>query len=408
MEVTPSPRSARHVPALDGLRGIAILLVLLRHLVLRPAGTPVDWLHQVTRVGWVGVDLFFVLSGYLITGILLDTRGRPGYLRTFWVRRALRILPLYYGFLAFYLWVIPHAYPRQAGAFAVLDRNQAWLWLYGNNLLSAVEGVHLSFGLSHFWSLAVEEQFYLVWPIVVLLLPRRALLRICGGLALGAALLRVALIHAGVPAGSIYGLTFTRMDGLLAGAAVAVLVRERGGARALLPAARWGASVGLAVLLALLPWAPSLMELSPWMQRFGYSALALFFASALVHCIAAPSGGALSKALNLRGLHFLGRHSYAIYVLHLPVLHFLLSSRIYPEQMAALLGGTLLVGRLAFFLVAAALSVAVSWVVWHLWERPFLRLKARFPYRAAAAESTSWSSTRPSVSRTALTRTSAG
>ncbi|HET7321798.1 MAG TPA: acyltransferase, partial [Longimicrobiaceae bacterium] len=361
-----------------------------------------------TRVGWVGVDLFFVLSGFLITGILLRTKGRAGYFRTFYARRALRILPLYYGFLAFYLWVIPHAYPGQMQAYSVLHEHQAWLWAYGNNLMGPFTGVHLSFGLTHFWSLAVEEQFYLVWPLVVLLLSRRALLRTCVGLILAAPVLRVALLLGGVSGGSVYSLTFTRMDGLVVGAIVAALAAERGGVAALLPAARWVTGATAGVLLLLMVRVPGLHETGRLVQGVGYSALALFFGAVVVQCAAAREGSPFARAMSIPGLEFLGRHSYAIYVLHLPLLHFLLSSRATRGPVRELIVGTPAAGRIGFFFLAASLSVLVSWVVWHAWERPFLRLKDRVPYSSPSAERASWSSTRPSSSRTPATHTSTG
>src|SRR5262245_10664845 len=162
---------ASHIPALDGIRGIAILLVLLFHFGQYGHGLPypavfVDKLfHRICQIGWVGVDLFFVLSGFLITGILYDSKGRNHYFRNFYVRRCLRILPLYYFSLILFLIVLPKLFPLHTG-FRSLRQDSFWYWTYLSNVRVAYRGWD-SFGvLDHFWSLAVEEQFYLLWPIV--------------------------------------------------------------------------------------------------------------------------------------------------------------------------------------------------------------------------------------------------
>ena len=131
--------------------------------------------HSVASVGWIGVDLFFVLSGYLIAGILLDAKGTSGAFRRFWKRRALRISPLYYVACGFMFFVLPHI-----GFFALepvvrrFTAGQAWYWLYGVNLLDVLRGgTATPFNTAHFWSLAVEEQFYLLWSLVVLAVSRK-------------------------------------------------------------------------------------------------------------------------------------------------------------------------------------------------------------------------------------------
>ena len=155
--------SARHVPAADGVRGLAILVVLIHNAAWINAGTGSFLLKltlAITSTGWVGVQLFFVLSGYLITGILVDALGSPRYFRHFYIRRTLRIFPLYYAALLVALFVVPQV--AQVPAWAAAARqNQWWYWSYLSNW-GAPFG-HGIAGLPHFWSLAVEEQFYLCW-----------------------------------------------------------------------------------------------------------------------------------------------------------------------------------------------------------------------------------------------------
>jgi peptidoglycan/LPS O-acetylase OafA/YrhL len=163
--------SGKHCPELDGLRGIAILLVTLYRCTkeIDPSlSTGFAWIRRVNEFGERGVDLFFVLSGFLITGILLKTKSRPHYFRNFIVRRALRIFPLYYLSLAIFLFVIPSVIATQS--FELPRSNQFYLWTYTSNVYMSWTNAW-SFGpLDHFWSLAVEEHFYLIWPAVVFFL----------------------------------------------------------------------------------------------------------------------------------------------------------------------------------------------------------------------------------------------
>jgi peptidoglycan/LPS O-acetylase OafA/YrhL len=211
--------SGRHIPALDGLRGLAILLVILYHHTLMRQETLFDRVYvNLARLGWSGVDLFFVLSGFLITGILYDSKGSPHYFRNFYVRRTLRIFPLYYAVVFFSLIVLPRAWPAwgltQLDRSAMEDRSQAWYWLYLQNFLFARDENLGHPALAVSWSLAIEEQFYLVWPVVVSLLSRRHLIWTCGALILTALSLRIWMVSAGVHPTTIYVLPFNRMDAL--------------------------------------------------------------------------------------------------------------------------------------------------------------------------------------------------
>ena len=166
----------KHCLALDGVRGFAILAVTIYRICkeLAPNSHPVvAFIQRITSPGMRGVDLFFVLSGFLITGILLYSKGRPNYFRNFMVRRALRIFPLYFLSLFLGLWIIPSVFSTHV--FDMPRAEQFYLWTYTSNIrMSWLNG--WCFGpFDHFWSLAVEEHFYLVWPAVVLFLSVRGL-----------------------------------------------------------------------------------------------------------------------------------------------------------------------------------------------------------------------------------------
>ena len=209
MSFTTDTRS----PALDGIRGLAILMVLA-HNTLRVApegGVLSEVVASVSGIGWTGVTLFFVLSGFLITRGLMEEQGSPTYFRAFYLRRALRIFPLYYLFLVFFLLVLPALDAAPQNIVDDLPR-QIWYWLYLSNWTQFADlgGT----GLPHLWSLAVEEQFYLLWPLLVWRRSPRQVLWLCMGVIAVAFVARVGLVLGGVEPMQIYTFTITRVDSL--------------------------------------------------------------------------------------------------------------------------------------------------------------------------------------------------
>src|SRR5882762_4814287 len=211
------------IPVLDGLRGIAILLVMVYHFWFYGFAfgrqTILERMYSHTAgVGWIGVDLFFVLSGFLITGILYDSRNDPHYYRVFYARRTIRIFPLYYAFLALFCGIVPMAlgflhHPEVAPSH---DSTTAklFVWSYTLNWYEGFKGFSIvSASLQHFWSLSIEEQFYLAWPFLVLTLTRRRLLSLCGVLVLLAFVLRAVLLRLQLT-DAAYAWTFCRTDSL--------------------------------------------------------------------------------------------------------------------------------------------------------------------------------------------------
>ena len=239
---TTSAPPPSHWPALDGLRGTAILAVLVCHYASLLPRTPAVGLLEI---GWAGVDLFFVLSGFLITGILLDARGTPNYFRNFYARRALRIFPLYYGFLVVTLLVslvVRLAPGASHEGIRHLWAAQPSLWTYTVNYWIPTQTGWNPWSemVIPLWSLSVEEQFYLVWPLVVCRLSERGLVRLCVGIVAGALLLRLSLTAAGVDWSWLYFVTPARADSLAAGALLALLAAPSGRIRP----ARAGRAVG--------------------------------------------------------------------------------------------------------------------------------------------------------------------
>jgi peptidoglycan/LPS O-acetylase OafA/YrhL len=368
------------LPALDGLRGLAIGGVLACHLLNAwpGAGALERGVIAALGLGWTGVDLFFVLSGFLITGILVDTLGQPGWWRGFLVRRALRIFPLYYLSLA--------AFGLLGPALGLVDpwtfgRWGWWYWCYlGNWAFPARQVIP---ALSHFWSLAVEEQFYLAWPLVVLAAGRRRLAVAAGALVLAGPALRLAIVEAGWPVGSAYRVTPGRVDALAAGALLAVAARSPAGRAAL--RRWWGPAtlLGAAGFLALgLPHGFD-MHARP-LEIWSHSLLAIAFGGLLAGAVATEgTDHPLRRLLHAAPLALLGRLSYGLYVVHYLVHVGALGALRARPWGAALLATRL--GYAAYAAAALAATLALAWTSFHLVERRFLGLKDRLAPRRAAA-----------------------
>ena len=350
--------AAAHVPALDGVRGLAIALVLLSHVMH----------DRVSSAGWIGVDLFFVLSGFLITGILWDSRERPHRARTFYIRRALRILPLYYGVLFALFVAVPIVHPVHTDEYRQLVSEQWWYWAYLPNWLIALKHPVDGGSLAWFWSLAIEEQFYLVWPLVVWHASRRTIVRVCTSTMVVGLAIRCVLVfmHAGAFQSRplVYMLTPCRLDGLVVGALIAMKVREPGGYNALRRRIRVPALVSAALLCALAllqleDGAPA-MARSPILETVGYPALAIAFGGLLVASLG-PCRQIMSSPL----LRWLGLYSYGLYVLHPFVI------RAFRER------SPLVFGSWEFAIATTATSVAIAWLSYQLYERHWLALKNR-------------------------------
>ncbi|HEX2853191.1 MAG TPA: acyltransferase [Opitutaceae bacterium] len=379
-EKKPVAHSPGHIDALDGIRGLAILLVLAHHFFGYDV-RHIWWLDLVFKFvgyGWCGVDLFFVLSGFLITGILLKTKTSAHYFRNFYMRRTLRIFPLYYGCLLVALILLPALgwnVGRQPGT-----AGQSWYWLYGTNLLISLQGSWETTGsaffrVGHFWSLAVEEHFYLVWPFVVYFVPTKKLWTVCVTIAVSVFCLRSAwfLWTRDWITADVW--TPCRADSLVMGGLAALALNSPMPREVLKRySARVFGIVGTGLVAALVAQVDR--ETSLFVSTFGYTALAVFFAALILYVVLSGPGHWASGFFSGPTLRFFGRYSYGIYVYHMFVLSgFVVFSadKFFAQIVHSSLGG-MVVSRLAALLVTLIAAI----ISWHLYEKQFLRLKRFF------------------------------
>lgn len=367
--------AGRRIPSLDGLRGIAIILVMLYHFTIyggsRPGGVFNNTLYSLAETGWIGVDLFFILSGFLITGILLDTRLDSDYLRNFFVRRMLRIFPLYYAALLLFLVLTPLVAASPDGIAAEVDAWPAYL-MYLVNVRMAIDGWPAFGYLGHFWTLAVEEQFYLLWPLVVLFVRPVQLLWTCMALFVAALAVRIGW-HAIDNEVAAFVLMPSRVDTLAAGAIVAVLVRDPD---RFARVRQWARPIIIATgvtVTALVFVTRGLDPENHFVGTVGFTAIAILFAAILLELMDSERRGVAPRFMRAAPLVAFGKYSYAIYVLHHPPLFFL------PQQWSvdtlAERMGSWLPAQMTFVLVMSAMSLAAAVVSWHVFERHFIRLK---------------------------------
>lgn len=384
-------KSTLRVPELDGIRGLAICMVVFHHYAMcaaYPRGSQIAaFIERTFALSWTGVDLFFVLSGFLIGGILMDNRSTENYFRTFYIRRACRIFPLYFVWLMLAA-VLPlglSAFSSQDWFSPIFSDQPPW-WshvLFIQNLFVAKTGIYGGIFLGGTWSLAVEEQFYLVLPLLVWLLPARKLPLLLVALIFTAPLLRLLLCcwSPHYPQAAYQSMP-CRSDALLLGGLCAWLVRQAESLRWLRNNQRFLNAV-FALLLAgaivINFWFDSRSNFA--MVFFGYSWLALLYAVLLLLAFTGEPGGIIRRWFRSRPLGVMGTIAYGIYILHQPIIslvHGLIRHQAVQYHCWQDVSLTLL---------ALGLTLGGATLSWVYFEKPLILWGHSFTYRKTSSAS---------------------
>jgi len=383
--MTPSSetRAAGRIPELDGLRGFAVLLVVSLHYLHDPSANLPAWQHRLQSffgLGWTGVDLFFVLSGFLIVGILLDVRETPFYFKTFYIRRFFRIVPVYYVWIALYVLLVwiggtflsrhLHTELHPAIGWAVWRH-----FLFLQNVRPMDYALLAGYWFGPMWSLAVEEQFYLVAPFVVRLLSRRWLILFLLGVVIGALCLRVLLYRfSPSPQWPAYVWMPCRADSLAIGALGAVgwknaafraRLSDRKGILYFIFAVLL---IGMAVLGI---WFPNPRIF--FTQTAGYTWIALFYLS-LLFVVLVDTGGPIARLARMSWLRACGQISYCVYLIHAAILFLCVQLLTNGTGSPSKLRGALAV------VAALAVTFGVAKASWIWLERPLLQRGHKYKY----------------------------
>jgi len=353
-----------YYPALDGFRGLACIIVVAYHNFPQ--------LNKYLFFGWSALDMFFVLSGFLITDILIRTMGDKDYLKNFYVRRILRVMPLYYTSLILFLVILPRIrqLPVQLDYFV---SHQAWFWFSMQNWLLVFFPVRSPSTLNHLWSLAVEEQFYLVWPLVFALVRKPKILVILLGLLL--ALLagtRFWLWSEQIEGLAYYNLfTFTRIDGICIGCMVALMQKINPG------------FIGKHLALIVLTFAGfnylfyffnlNQPNSFPYLGMVGYSTFSMLF-GIVVYDIINRKSRFFDLVLNVPVMKWAGKISYGTYIFHWP-LYQIISPGLVQFFSRYTTPGTAEMGA---SITASLLSFLAGFISFRYFEQYFLRMKKKY------------------------------
>jgi peptidoglycan/LPS O-acetylase OafA/YrhL len=375
--------AARRIPELDGLRGVAIGMVVIYHAflfhVVPQHGSLLAYALTPVRIGWSGVDLFFVLSGFLIGGILLDARDAPNYFSTFYIRRFFRIVPVYYATLAilFALSLVARSHPGTPADWGMDGILTLYVFpLFVHNIWMAVCNTMGPGMLPVFWSLGVEEQFYLTLPLLVRFCTRRRLATLAIEAILLAPILRL-LLYSFWPNHPLawFVLMPCRADSLCFGVLAAIALRNVAW-KAWLTSHRRLLRALLVFFAAGLPFVTQTDMLANglFMVSLMLSWLAAFYVLVLVYAMTF-SNSLLARCLRWPWLRWLGTIAYGMYLLHIMVLSIVV------DFLGAALHLHSPVAQLAAASLAIAITLALSSISWLYFEKPLVARGHRLVYQ---------------------------
>lgn len=349
----------RYFKELDGVRGVAALMVMLFHFcqALQPDNASISKIQTIAKFGQTGVSLFFVLSGFLITRILLSSKNDNKFFVNFFIRRSLRIFPLYFGFLAITYFFIPYLTNTDSPSFA----EQAYYWFYLQDFAATFNWN--AAGPFHFWSLAIEEHFYLFWPFVVYWCNIRQLKVVVLLIVISAFLVRILLNSNHF---EVFYFTFSRIDEIAIGSLLAVFEFEK---RFTIKSPRYFLFTFVAIIVpTMFIWLSLNQSGNPILQVTKFLMISGSYLCILGYTITSQKTNWLNQILKIKPLLFTGKVSYGLYIFH-PVCFALFSSLVGTSSILLNLAG----GLITTYLISAA--------SFYFFESRFLLLKNRYSAR---------------------------
>lgn len=377
-----NPITSKHIPILDGIRAYAVLMVCIVHFFQVDESSLYDtnqylgvFLFKFSQIGLKGVELFFILSGFLITGILINSKKSPNFFKTFYLRRFIRIFPLYYFVLAISFLVLPYFINVDTAGKDVI-KQQAWLWTYTSNLSGFFNqsswDASLNFpSFGHFWSLCVEEHFYIFWPFLIYFSSEKWLTRIMWSLV-ALSVFSVIFVYVFGDLIPVLKWSTIRCSGVLSIGGLISYYRQNTlqynriikiSKKLILP---------FGILFVLVNFIPRIYEIHDVLTFY---TSVLFFVFVLV--ISLEENKIMSNLFNHKSLYFIGKISYGIYVYH-GLLRPYFKTYIYENMQQYINNG--IVCSLLFTGIATSISIVIAWISWQLIESPVLKLKKYVNY----------------------------
>lgn len=358
------------IKGLDGLRALAIILVIIHHTTFVDVDSvPFGIMYFLSKYSASGVDLFFVLSGFLITTLLIRNKGKKNYFKAFYMRRVLRIFPLYFSILLFAFIILPATSLKLPSDWSGVE--PLWYWVFLSNYYIGLKA-SFSHGLVDLsWSLSIEEQFYFLWPALIAFISIKKLKIFFPFFVIVPIILRIWHYEIGTHPIGIHTFTHTRIDTIIWGC---LLAFSWDSAR-LLPRKY---SLGFMWILILLLYVLNSLINYELKSIFNYTLFALAYLALLHFTLFSQASHLWLKLMESKTMIFIGKVSFGIYLLHNPIqavlkktfLNFTISSSIYLQY----------INQLFFYIVVLALSSFAAWISFKFLEAPFLKYKKNFPY----------------------------
>jgi peptidoglycan/LPS O-acetylase OafA/YrhL len=370
----------KHIPVLDGIRAFAILLVCLAHFfavdenyLYNSNAILGSVIFKISRIGLRGVELFFLLSGFLITNILLESKKSSRYFTTFYARRFLRIFPLYYFVLTICFIILPQITSLDLNANRVIQ-NQVWLWTYTSNLpsLSASfwNGGSNFPGFGHFWSLCVEEHFYVFWPFLIYFSNEKWLPRLMWSVVL-ISVFSILFVYLSNNMFPILSWTTIRCMGVLSLGGLIAYYKKNTIIYEKIITVSNKTIIPFGILFLIVSFIPRRYELQ---EILVYFTAVIFFSELII--VSFEGNRFASMIFNHKPLFFIGKISYGIYVYHGIFMHIFVK---YQGCIKFYISNGV-IGTIIYTLICTTVSVFIAWVSWIIIEQPILKLKKHFNY----------------------------